>query len=116
MNGYIDDGYTELAAIPAREGEWAELKLLFRPMSAGEHSEYALRAELASDAALPDVAVDMLSRKILDWNLTDGGGRRLEVTAANLLRLKSGLFLALAERILGCQTEADLKNCDAGCG
>lgn len=116
VSGYIDDGYTEQAVIPARQGKWAELRLAFRSLSAGEQAEYALRAALADDAALPRLAAGLLAGKIVAWNLRDGRGRPARVTAGNLLRLNSALFAALAERVLGSADEADLKNCAAGCG
>lgn len=98
---YINDGYTEEGYIALVPGLHGELRFTFRPFLVEERSQVTaglreVKAELHNRKYAIEAA-----KKVVAWNLTDSGGKAVEVKADNVYRLRPALFDRLIDIMLG---------------
>lgn len=98
---FIDDGYTETAHIAAAEGVYPAISFRFRPVTAGEFSEYAHRLESSNAAETKQVTAEFVVGKLIDWDVRSGDGSKVAITVENVLKLKHVVYLKLFQIVIG---------------
>jgi len=98
---FIDDGYTETARMAAAPGVSPAITFRFRPVTAGEFGEYAHKLELSNTAEAKVATAEILASKLVDWDVRDASGVKIEITVDNLLRLEHELHLKLFQVVIG---------------
>lgn len=99
-SGFISDGYTETAYFKAREKMYEALVFEFRPMTLTEQAEWQKeydriqKKEPDNPLAVRENVATWLARKLVNWDLTGPAGK-VEITRANVLKLKDDLFFRL---------------------
>jgi hypothetical protein len=131
-NGYVSpfiaDGSTREATIPENPGFWSAVKIRYRPMSADEESVIHSKLRIAERHGSPASAVAIYAEafagtteakgNLLDWNLKDENGHKLNVSQQTICRLHPGFFDALMVILIGAtkvtptetEREAEEKN------
>lgn len=97
----ISDSSNLPGYIERREGLHPALRFRFRPATLAERVE-ALNADLGPALAEPRGVALLLARKLLDWELPEGGTLP-ELLPDNILRLHPELFQRLSRIVLGYQ-------------
>jgi hypothetical protein len=98
---YFCDGYTQPGFIAAAPRLHGELRFTFRPALVEERSQLVDAAGRLKSDAYDRQAAAFLAQKLVAWELVDGEGRGVAVSAAALLRLHPELFVKLHRIVLG---------------
>ncbi len=101
--GYIDiaDGYTERAWLNELAGVYGRVEFSYRPMLQEEIVAYAQSSKAKTGMDLRQFVAALLSHKLKEWDLRDGKGVVVPITAGNLLRVKERLFMRLWDVVSG---------------
>ena len=127
-NGYVSpfipDSYTREGVIPEQPGFWSAVRIRYRPLSIDEQSLIYARQRLSPSEPVARFYAEALAgtpeRKgnLLDWDLKDSQGHKLNVTPQNILKLHPAFYDELVKVIEGSvvlpsgetPSEAETKN------
>jgi hypothetical protein len=95
--GFIDlaDGYTERAFLAELPGIHGRVEFGYRPLLQEEIVAYETASKGRQGMQLREFVAGLLAAKLKSWDLRDGKGQVVAITAPHLLRLKERLFLRL---------------------
>lgn len=100
MLDYIpEDGYTEAKYVEAQHGIHNAIRFEHRPLLIEEQAEQG--DGKLKGAALDRKCQELLAKRITSWSLVDANGSSLDITIANMARLKPTLFNKLYAVVLG---------------
>lgn len=99
--GFIDDGYTLAGFIAGQTGVYEDLEFTYRPVQPMDERRLAVKQRtVATSKTLTDeekeiqlevLAVEMVTKNILSWNLTDNKGTSQPITVAAVMCYFPGL-------------------------
>lgn len=102
--GYVpNDGFTEDGTLSEVPGLYPALKFSFRRLTAAEFGDYMQAAEKLSEKQAAKLIAAHLAGRIKSWDLADGKGGVLPITADNMGRLVRALFSRLWKIIAGLE-------------
>ena len=73
----------------------------FRPVTAGEFSEYPHELETSNAAETKQVTAEFLVGKLIDWDVRGCDGMKIDITVENVLKLKHVVYLRLFQIVIG---------------
>ena len=106
-NPFYDDGYTRTVTIPSDLTGFAPVKIAYRPITADEDSRANAFLRMNGDKPAIDHYGPLLASKILDWDLKNAKGEKLQVTDANIRRTPPEFYAALIKVVSGQTPLAD---------
>ena len=101
VSPFIEDGYTAEYTIPAIPGISSAVFIRYRPITAEDESIVRAKARGVAEANYVRLYAELMAGrhgtapKLLGWDLKDGKGEVLKITADNICRLKEQMFDAL---------------------
>ena len=111
---FLDDGYTRELLLPATAARPA-VHIEYRPMLAAERRRLSLqmvrlgaRGPGGAEAAA-NLAIAALAARLVSWDLVDGDGVPVEISAETIAGLEPGLF----EQIYSTVTRFDDEEANA---
>jgi hypothetical protein len=102
LSGYIDDGYTLDGFIKESTGIFGAVRFKYRPLTVEERLRVFENWANLSAAEQISRTTSALARQIVQWNLTDAGGRAIPTgEPRNFRRLSPPLHERLLDIICG---------------
>lgn len=105
--GYIDDGYTIAAVIPETDNE-PKVNFTYRPTTYRErlrHAESMAAIRKAGEDNFSDIMQDktyeLMTEKIIEWDLQDRHGKKIVVSVVDLEFVASDIQTSMLMNILG---------------
>lgn len=109
MGLLIEDGLTLDGVIPAR-GKWPELKFRYRPALPEQGFAYA-KAKQETGKQLLAATIDLLSKHLVSWDVTDAQDELVPITPAALAKVPQRYLTEMVNFVTGYEDhEADVKN------
>lgn len=118
-SAFFGDGYQITGEMPTAMTGFAPVKLVFRPITADEQCQFEAWRDANRDKPTIDFFAPLLAKsKLIDWNLTNHKGARIEPSEKNIRLLASSFYNRLLDVVGGyvklpngeTEGEARLKN------
>jgi|GEM_PF-4894090 len=134
LSPFIHDGLDRVGEVPESPGRWSACKFRYRPLSADEESVIHSKLRIAERSGQPASMARLYAEafagqagikgNLLDWDVKDANGHKINVSVDTLCRLHPGFFDALLVTISGAgvlpsnetEREAEAKNSAAASG
>lgn len=107
MTPFVGDGYDREATIPGEPGFFSDIRLRYRLMSAEEESLVGAKINMHKDTAPTRFYAEAFAGgrkgdgKILDWDVKDRDGKKLDLTADNICGLSFPAYWAIRQVVCG---------------
>lgn len=105
---YLTDGYTEKGFIAEVVGLHGDLRFEYRPLLVSQEAALYELAQASNQAEFQEAVGKLLVRQLVSWSLKDNKGTPIQITEANVMRLRPRLFNRLFSIVRGTEpTELD---------
>ena len=98
---FIADGYTQPGYIQPVDRLHDALRFRFRPVLSAQRSALIESAEGATASAFDRQARELLTEKLVEWDLVDPAGQSVSISREAVDRIQPELFLKLYRIVLG---------------
>lgn len=101
LSAFIDDGYTEDVTLPEIPGIAPEIRISFRPMTAGELGVHIHATEKMTEQEIRKAIAEQCASHIVSWDVRNSKNETVPIKAESMLKIKEHRFLSLWRVVKG---------------
>lgn len=101
FQAFIEENTTRPGFIKGVEGLHGDLVFRYHPVGVIELRKHCKDANKVESEVYAQRSAELISKKLVEWNVFNQAGEQVEITSANLLKIYPQVFSKLSSIVLG---------------